>query len=57
MWDVLKVTGEGTNEVKRTRKIFLIQEYEMFQMKVEENIYDVHNWFTHIVNNLIALGK
>ncbi|XP_027927440.1 uncharacterized protein LOC114184329 [Vigna unguiculata] len=57
MWDVLKVTHEGTDEVKRARKNTLIQEYEMFRMKVEETNYDVQKRFTHIVNHLIALGK
>jgi len=32
MWDILKVTHEGTNDVKRSRKQALIQEYELFKM-------------------------
>ena len=32
MWDVLEVTHEGTNDVKRARKHTLIQEYELFRM-------------------------
>jgi len=57
MWDVLEVTHEGTNEVKRARKNTLIQEYEMFRMKNGESICDVQKRFTHIVNHLLALGK
>jgi len=57
MWDVLEVTHEGTNEVKRARKNTLIQEYEMFRMKTGESICDVQKRFTHIVNHLLALGK
>jgi len=57
MWDVLEVTHEGTNEVKRVRNNTLIHEYEMFRIKAEETIYDVQKRFTHIVNHLIALGK
>ena len=57
MWDVLEVTHEGTNEVKRARKNTLIQEYEMFRMKTGESICDVQKRFTHIVNQLLALGK
>ncbi|WVZ25981.1 hypothetical protein V8G54_004525 [Vigna mungo] len=57
MWDVLEVTHEGTDEVKRARKNSLIQEYELFRMKAGENIYDVQKRFTHIVNPLMALGK
>lgn len=55
MWDVLEVTHEGANEVKRARKNSHIQEYEMFRMKVGETIYDVQKRFTHIY--LISLGK
>jgi len=33
MWEVLEVTHEGTNDVKRARKLALIQEYELFKMK------------------------
>ena len=56
MWDVLEVTHEGTNEVKRARKNTFIQEYEMFMMKSGESICDVQKRFTHIVNHLQALG-
>jgi len=57
MWDILEVTHEGTNDVKRARKHALIQEYEMFKMQKGETIADVQKRFTHIVNHLISLGK
>jgi len=57
MWDVLEVTHEGTNDVKRARKHVLIQEYELFRMQPGESIADVQKRFTHIVNYLIRLGK
>ena len=57
MWDILKVTHEGINDVKRARKQALIQEYELFIMQHGENIVDVQKRFTHIVNHLIGLGK
>jgi len=57
IWDVLEVTHESTNEVKRARKNTLIQEYEMFKMKSGESICDVQKRFTHIVNHILALGK
>ena len=47
MWDVLEVTHESTNEVKRARKNTLIKEYEMFRMKSGESICDVQKRFTH----------
>ena len=30
MWDVIQVTHEGTSEVRKVRKNYLIQEYETF---------------------------
>jgi len=57
MWDVLEVTHEGTNEVKRPRKHALIQEYELFKMQKGESITEVQKRFTHIVNHLMGLGK
>jgi len=57
MWDILEVTHEGTNDVKRARKRALIHEYELFRMQPGETIADVQKQFTHIVNHLIGLGK
>ena len=57
MWEVPEVTHEGTDDVKRSRKHSLIQEYELFRMQSEESIADVHKRFTHIVNHLTGLGK
>jgi len=55
--DILEVTHEGTDDVKRERKYALIHEYELFRMKQKETITDVHKRFTHIVNHLTGLGK
>jgi len=33
MWEILRVTHEGTDEVKRARKNSLIQQYEIFRMQ------------------------
>jgi len=57
MWGTLKVTHEGTNDVKRARKHTLIQEYDIFRMLKGESITDVQKQFTHIVNHLMSLGK
>jgi len=57
MWEILEVTHEGTDDVKRARKHALIQEYELFRMQPEETIVDVQKRFTYIVNHLTYLGK
>ena len=50
----MEVTHEATDDVKRSRKHSLIQEYELSRMQPEETIADV---ITHIVNHLTGLGK
>jgi len=55
--DILEVTYEGKNDVKRARKHALIQEYELFRMQKGETICDVQKGFSHIVNHLMSLGK
>ncbi|XP_068486472.1 uncharacterized protein [Phaseolus vulgaris] len=57
MWDILEVTHEGTNDVKRARKHALIQEYELFKMQKGETISNVRKRFSHIVNHFMSLRK
>jgi len=57
MCNILEVTHEGTNDVKRARKHAFIQEYELFRMQKGETICDVQKRFSHIVNHLMSLGK
>jgi len=56
-WDTLEVTHEGTNDVKRSRKHALRQEYKMFRMQKGETIVEVQKRFTHIINHLMSLRK
>ncbi|VFQ78801.1 unnamed protein product [Cuscuta campestris] len=57
MWDKLEVTYEGTDQVREAKIDFLTQEYEMFRMKEHENIDDMFDHFSKIVNDLHALKK
>jgi hypothetical protein len=57
MWDTLKLTHEGTTEVKRARMNTLTHVYELFRMKSGESIQDVQKRFIHIINHLRALEK
>lgn len=43
--------------LKKPKKHALIQKYELFKMQKQETTADVQKRFTHIVNNLIGLGK
>jgi len=57
IWDILEVTHEATNDIKRARKHVLIQEYELFRMQQGESIANVQKRITHIVNHFIGLRK
>ena len=57
MWEMLEVTHEGTEEVRRARKHALVHEYEMLKMQPKETISQFQTRFTHIVNHLLGLGK
>ncbi|VFQ96410.1 unnamed protein product [Cuscuta campestris] len=57
MWDKLEVTYEGTDQVREAKIDFLTQEYEMFRMKENENIDDMFDRFSKIVNDLHTLKK
>ena len=57
MWDTLRLTHEGTTDVKRSRINALTHDYELFRMNTNENIQSMQKRFTHIVNHLAALGN
>ncbi|XP_056690311.1 uncharacterized protein [Spinacia oleracea] len=57
IWDLLQVTHEGTNEVKRSKIDLLMHQYELFTMKSSETIQDMITRFTNIINELNSLGK
>ncbi|VFQ97986.1 unnamed protein product [Cuscuta campestris] len=57
MWDKLKVTYEGMDQVREAKIDFLTQEYEMFRMKEGEKIDDMFDRFSKIINDLHALKK
>ncbi|GKV42140.1 hypothetical protein SLEP1_g49577 [Rubroshorea leprosula] len=53
----IKVTHEGTSQVKESKINRLIYMYELFKMKSEESIQDMYTRLNDIVTNLKALGK
>ena len=57
IWDLLQVTHEGTNEVKRSKIDLLMSKYERFEMLHKESIQDMFTRFTNIVNELESLGR
>ncbi|GAV67396.1 DUF4219 domain-containing protein/UBN2 domain-containing protein, partial [Cephalotus follicularis] len=57
MWHRLKVTYEGTNQVKEAKISMLVHDYEMFTMNENEDIKSMFSRFTNIINALQALDK
>ncbi|XP_021747140.1 uncharacterized protein LOC110712989 [Chenopodium quinoa] len=57
IWDLLQVTHEGTNEVKRSKIDLLMSKYERFEMQSKETIQEMLTRFTNIINELVSLGK
>jgi hypothetical protein len=57
IWDKLKVTYKGTNQVKEYKISWLVHEYKLFCMNSKESISEMFTRFTNIINSLKALGK
>ncbi len=57
MLEMIAITHETTQQVKKERIDILVHKYEMFRMIEGESIRKMHNRFNDIVNPLIQLGK
>ncbi|XP_070009860.1 uncharacterized protein [Nicotiana sylvestris] len=57
IWEALQTSHEGTTKVKQSKIDMLTTEYELFEMKEDESIQDMHTRFTSIINELHSLGK
>ncbi|XP_075097977.1 uncharacterized protein LOC142175290 [Nicotiana tabacum] len=57
IWEVLQTTHERTTQVKQSKINMLTTEYELFRMKNDESIQDMHTRFASIINELHSLGE
>ncbi|XP_070025549.1 uncharacterized protein [Nicotiana sylvestris] len=57
IWEALKTVHEGTTQVKQTKIDMLTTEYELFKMRDDESIQDMHSRFTFIINELHSLEE
>nr|XP_009626695.1 titin homolog [Nicotiana tomentosiformis] len=55
--EAIQTTHEGTTQVKQSKIDMLTTEYELFRMKDDESIQDMHTRFTYIINELHSLGE
>ena len=56
LWNALKVSHEGTEDVRQRKAATLQREYEMFSMKKSESIDSMFGRFQTILNGLASLG-
>ena len=57
IWDKLKITFEGTSQIKESRIDMLIYNYELFTMESFESISKMFYKLTNIINTLKSLNK
>ncbi|XP_075087749.1 uncharacterized protein LOC142169742 [Nicotiana tabacum] len=57
IWEALQTTHEGTTQIKQSKIDMLTTEYQLFRMKDDESIQDMHTLFTSIINELYSLGE
>ncbi|XP_070043047.1 uncharacterized protein [Nicotiana tomentosiformis] len=57
IWEALQTAHKGTIQVKQSKIDMLTTEYELFRMKDNESIQDIHTHFTSIINELHSLGE
>ncbi|KAH0645174.1 hypothetical protein KY284_033058 [Solanum tuberosum] len=57
IWDSLRTTHEGTEQMKESKVDMLTTQYENFTMKEGESIHDMHTRFSSITNELPSLGE
>ncbi|XP_075093696.1 uncharacterized protein LOC142173016 [Nicotiana tabacum] len=57
IWEAFQTAHEGTTQVKQFKIDMLTTEYELFKMKEDESIQDMHTRFTSIINELHSLGE
>ncbi|XP_070003158.1 uncharacterized protein [Nicotiana sylvestris] len=55
VWEVLQIAHEGTTRVKQSKIDMLTTEYELFKMRDDESIQDMHTRITSIINELHSL--
>ncbi|XP_070025929.1 uncharacterized protein [Nicotiana sylvestris] len=55
--EALQTLYEGTNKVKQSKIDMLTTEYELFRMKDDESIQNIHTRFTSIINELHSIGE
>nr|XP_009779490.1 PREDICTED: uncharacterized protein LOC104228675 [Nicotiana sylvestris] len=57
IWEALQTAHERTTQVNQYKIDMLTTKYELFKMKEDESIQEMHTRFTSIINELHSLGE
>ena len=57
IWNILKVTHEGTNQMNESKINILVYRYELFKIEPNESITNMFTKFIDIINDLKNLEK
>ncbi|XP_075092140.1 uncharacterized protein LOC142172428 [Nicotiana tabacum] len=57
IWEPLQTAHEGTTQVKQSKIDMLTTKYELFRMKDDESIQDMHTRFMSTINELHSMGE
>ncbi|XP_075103439.1 uncharacterized protein LOC142178021 [Nicotiana tabacum] len=57
IWEALQTAYGRTTQVKQSKIDILTSEYELFRMKDDESIHEMHTRFTFIINEIHSLGE
>ncbi|XP_070032385.1 uncharacterized protein [Nicotiana tomentosiformis] len=57
IWEALQTAHEGTTQVKESEIDMLTTVYELFRIKDDKSIQDMHTRFTSIINEIHSLGE
>ncbi|WMV33441.1 hypothetical protein MTR67_026826 [Solanum verrucosum] len=57
IWDLLRTTYEGTEEIKKSKLDLVTTQFESFTIKEGESIHEMHTRFSTITNKLMFLEE
>ncbi|KAL8109510.1 hypothetical protein AgCh_025569 [Apium graveolens] len=57
IWDALEIRCQGTDAIKKNKRIILTQEYEHFDSKSDKSLTDLYDRFVKLLNDLSLVDK
>ncbi|XP_074342785.1 uncharacterized protein LOC141680462 [Apium graveolens] len=57
IWNALEIRCQGTMEIKKNKRVVLVQEYVQFDAKADESITNIYDRFLTLLNDLSLVRK